>query len=422
MRGHGKRRGWLVLAMASALLGGCVTRPTEYHEPPPLSVTERATLNARVFDRVWRLIDDKYFDANFRGVNWRALRDRYRPAALAAADETALYAVLNRMCAELKESHVGALAPRRAFEFQTDHRAAVGIRWQLLEGKRVVTDVVPGSPAARAGVQPGWIALSRNGAPLREGEVFVSRVGQPVVYGFLDARNEPRSFSLVPELLTFDRREARELGDRLLYLRFDQFSRQSLSWLSHELKSHADSPGAIIDLRQNSGGNAFVLSVALAEFFPGRVAEGRMVRRNGSQRESRSLSWLSAHYAGHVVLLTGPATASAAEIFAHVLQHHGRAEVVGRQTAGAVIFSRTYRLPDNGTVQIPVMDYVGLDGQRLEGHGVAPDRPVPPPSLADLRAGRDSDVFAAIAVLKESISADELPSGDEIQVTPAMAK
>jgi len=400
MRPHVKRWVCVALAIAGLFFGGCVTRPTEYHEAPALNATQRAALNKRVFDRVWELVNGKFFDAHFRGGNWAAARERYRPEAVAAPDEAALYLVLNRMCAELKESHLAALAPRRAFEFQTDHRAAVGIRWQVVEGQRVITDVVPGGPADRAGVRLGWLAVSRNGRPLRDNEVFVSHVGKPVTYGFIDAENKPREFSLVPELLTFERLEMRELGKGILYLRFDKFGRESLSWLSHQLKQHAAAPGVVVDLRQNSGGSALALSVALAEFFPKRIAEGRMIRRNGTQRETRSLSWLSAHYKGRVVLLTGPLTASAAEIFSHVLQYHGRAEVVGRRTAGAVMFSRTYRLPDGGTMQVPVMDYVGLNGLRLEGNGVIPDRVVPPPTLADLRSARDPELDAAVAELK----------------------
>jgi hypothetical protein len=81
-----------LLAAAGLLLGGCVTRPTEYHEPAPLAASARATLNAEVFDRMWTLVNEHYFDANFRGVDWPAMRARYRPEALAATDDTVLYA------------------------------------------------------------------------------------------------------------------------------------------------------------------------------------------------------------------------------------------------------------------------------------------------------------------------------------------
>jgi len=397
----GSRRARALVALAFALLvigGGCVTRPTEYHEPPPLSAAERTRLNLRVFDRAWEIVNDKYFDAALRGVDWRAARERYRPEAAKAADDTALYAVLNRMCAELKESHLAALAPRRAHELRVDRRVGVGIRWQIANGKRVVADVVPGSPAAMGGVKRGWLVVSRNGGPVLD--TFVSRLGQPVTYGFLDQQDRPITVTLLPELINFDRLESRELADGIVYLRFDSFDHDSLKWLNQQLKAHAAAPGVVIDLRDNSGGNGFALDIVVADFFRQRVDEGLLVQRNGHTHESHSFNWFSAHYSGRVVLLTGPATASAAEIFSHVLQHYGRATVIGQRTAAAVIYSQSYSLPGGGRIQVPTIDYIGLDGKRLEGRGVTPDLVLPPPSLAELRSATDADLAAAMNALE----------------------
>jgi len=326
------------------------------------------------------------------------MRDRYRAQAEQAPDEAALYSVLNRMCAELKESHLSALPPRREHELLTDHRAGVGIRWQVIDGRRVVTDVVPGSPAEAAGVKRGWLVTSRNEAPLQDS--FVSRVGQQVRYGFLDEFDRPSSLALSPQLIEFDQLQSRELPGGLLYLRFDTFDSRSLSWLSQELKAHRTAPGVVIDLRANSGGSGFVLDMAIAEFFPRRVDEGRLVQRSGRAHEEQSFAWRSAHYAGRVVLLTGRATASAAEIFSHVLQYHGRATVIGHKTAGAVIYARIFDLPGGGGLQVPVIDYVGLDGQRLEGRGVTPNVVLPAPALSELRRDKDEGLATAIQTLQ----------------------
>jgi carboxyl-terminal processing protease len=390
---------WL---LALLFAGGCATVPSEYREPPPLAATEQRAFNLRVFDRAWELVNERYFDAAFRGVDWRQMRERYRPEAAAAKDTGELYVVVNRMCAELKESHLTALAPRRVHELRTDHRPGIGIQWRLVEGKRVVIDVVPASPAERAGIQRGWLVVARNGAPIREGERFIPRVGEVISFGFLDQQNVERTFRLQAELLRFERREGRRLENGALLLRFDRFDAPSLSWLSEQLKAHADAPAVVIDLRQNAGGNTLVLDMAVAEFFPDRVPLGRLVRRGGRTRENHSFAWRAARYGGEVVLLTGPATASAAEIFSHVLQHHRRATVVGQKTAGAVIYSRPYRLPEGGRLQIPIIDYVGLDGQRLEGRGVMPDVLVPAATLADARADRAPELQRALELLQRN--------------------
>lgn len=391
------------MAGAVLLLAGCATVPTEFHEPPPLSQPERLAHNADVYDRACRLIDRHYFDAKFRGVDWEALKKRYRPEAIAATDEDGLYRVLNRLCAELKESHLGALTPRRAHENRTEHRAAVGLRWQVAQGKRVVTEVVPGGPAERAGVQPGWLIVSRNGEPLKDDDTFVTRLGEPVTFGFLDELDEPRTATLTPELLNFERREATELPGGAMYLRFDRFHLDALRWLSGQLKEHPDARGVVLDLRQNSGGTTFILRMAVAEFFAEDVSAGTFVRRSGSESAAQGFPWRSARYRGPLVVLTSNASGSAAEIFAHTVQYHGRGKIVGRRSAGAVILSRMYNLPGGGRLQIPVQDYVGLDGKRLEGRGVSPDIEVPAPSVADLRARRDPDLAKALEVLSGTL-------------------
>ena len=391
-----------VLWIASLFaITGCATAPTEYHEPAALGPAERTAHNLTVFDRVWTLVNEKYFDPKFRGVDWEAQRVRYRPEAAAAPDEDALYRVLNRMNEELKESHLGAFAPRRAHELGTEHRAAVGLRWLNVEGKRVVVEIVPGSPAAAAGVELGWFVVSRNGQPIKDGDTYIPLLGRPVTYGFLDEQNHPRSLVFEPRLISFVRREAHVLPGGFLHLRFDEFDREFLSWLSEQLKTKPTPPGVIVDLRANPGGHALALSVAVAEFFPQRVAEGRLIKRSGAEREEHSFSWLSAHYSGRVVVLTSILTGSAAEIFTHVLQYHHRAQVVGQRTAGAVIYSRHWSLPGGGSLQVPFMDYVGLDGQRLEGRGVMPDVQTPRPTLADLRAGTDPALVVALDLLHQ---------------------
>lgn len=403
---HRDRCSTLLGLLLLLFVAGCATAPKEYREPPVLEASARASRNLQVFERTWELVNKRYFDAHFRGTDWPAMRTKYRPEAVAAPDDAALYRVLNSMSAELKESHLAALSPRRAHEVSTEYRASVGFRWQQLEGRRVINDVLPGSPAAAAGLQPGWLVLTRNGAPVADTEGYTPKLGRSVTYGFIDARDEPRTLTLEPQLLNFDRLEQRELPEGCLYLRFDVFSRKSLSWLSEQLKAHASAPGVVIDLRYNSGGNLLALNVALAEFFPHPVTSGHMVKRNGRETESQSVAWRSARYRGRVVILTDRATASAAEIFSHVLQYHQRATVIGRPTAGAVIASRNYPLPDGGRLQVPVTDYVGLDGRRLEGRGVAPDLALPGRSRDDLRAGRDPDLEAAIRALQRS---DRLP-------------
>lgn len=391
----------LICLSSLALLAGCATAPTPYIEPATFNAAERSSHNLAVFDRAWTLVNEKYFDAQFRGVDWAAERVRYRPDAAAALDEAALYRTLNQLCATLQESHLHAFTPRQVHDGRFSRATDLGMKWLWLDGRAVVSEVDAEGPAAAAGIRRGWFILSRDGAPLAKELLSRPKPDTPETWEFRDEQDRPHSLSLTPRLSRKEnlRRESRELAGGIRYLRFDSFNPVWPLWLSRELKAHRAAPGVIVDLRQNHGGHLGTLSSFLGQFFPHRIDAGTSVKRNGKSAERQGSSVFSS-YSGPLAILTGESTGSAAEIFAHVAQYHKRATVVGRRTAGAVLGSFNYRLPDGGYLTIPELDYLGVDGQRLEGRGVTPDVAISPPDLADLRANRDRDVEAALQILR----------------------
>lgn len=392
--------GQFFLLIVALLAGGCAGIPTRPRLDVVLSREERVAHNLRVFDRAWQLVNDKFFDAGLRGVDWPAMKARYRPEAEKATDDDMLYGVVNSLLGELKESHNYAITPQRRWEMLAKQRARVGLGLRHLEGRWVVTEVTAGSPAEAAGVRRGWLVEARDGKPLDAGANFSLKEGQVVTYDFITPDDERRTLAMTACVLsTADRREARPLATGTMYLRFDGFDYQSLHWLSEQLKLYRSSPAVVIDLRNNHGGLFYSLEFSLGEFFPKPVQLGTFVRRSGTERGKASNQLFSARYPGKVVLLTDRATASCAEILAHALHHYKRAVVIGRPTAGAVVASRYFSLPDGGMLQIAVNDFRGLDGKRLEGLGVTPDVAVEL-KLADLRAGNDPDLAAAEASLR----------------------
>jgi carboxyl-terminal processing protease len=249
-------------------------------------------------------------------------------------------------------------------------------------------------------VKRGWLVLGRNGLRLGERNDFRARDGEVAKWEFVDERDQPVTLDLVARPLSMKpRQEARELPGGFWYLRFDGFDGPDRRWLSEQLKAHHDAPGVVIDLRQNPGGETFSLGITIGEFFETSVDCGTFISRSGRSAVKNSWQLGSARYAGRVAILVDRVTASAAEILSAVLQDHGRATVIGRKTAGAVLASWFYNLPDGGELQLSREDYLAPKGRRLENDGVEPDLQTQL-ALADLRAGRDPDIEAALAVLR----------------------
>jgi carboxyl-terminal processing protease len=100
-------------------------------------------------------------------------------------------------------------------------------------------------------------------------------------------------------------------------------------------------------------------------------------------------------FAGSLAILVDELSASTSEIFAAALQAIGRARIFGERTPGQALPAIATRLPNGDVLMHVVADFIAPDGSRIEGRGVLPDERVPL-ELADLRAGRDAPLEAAV--------------------------
>lgn len=396
----------IALAVVALALSGCTTTPAPRVSLAAVPVEQRARAegNVRVFDRVWRLVADGHYDPKLHGVDWPAAGLKYGAEAVAAADDQALYAALGAMVGLLKDSHTHALSPTQAKERRTQTRARTGFYMTRVEGRWIVSELVAGSPAELAGVKTGWVVVARNGTAFGERSEARPKVGEVAQWEFLDDRDQPVALAIVAESLsTKPRQEVRVLAGGVVYLRFDAFDPADRRWLSDQLKTNRAAPGVVIDLRRNPGGGTISLGITIGEFFDRAVDCGTFITRGGYRGGKSSWQIGSARYGGSVVVLVDGATGSAAEIFAAVLQEHGRATIVGRKTAGAVLASGYHGLPDGGELQLSRQDYVTPKGRRLENEGIEPDVKVVR-TVADVRVGRDVDLEAALRVLAKEAS------------------
>jgi carboxyl-terminal processing protease len=393
-------------AAALALLAGCVTpvSPAPRVAPEGLSAAQfsRATQNLRIFDTVWDTVNRRYYDAKFQGMDWGAAAVTFGPKAVAANDDTELYGTLNAMLGLLHDGHTGAFTPAQAKDYHTQERAMTGFRLLRVGERWAVDEVLPASPAEGAGVKPGWIVLARDGRPLGERlQLPVLRGGEVVRWEFLDARDRPVALALTACRVSIALQEARLLPDGIVYLRFDEFDRSKMHWLSKQLKLHRNAPGVVIDLRHNPGGALLALDFMVGEFFDRGFSYAVSVDRSGRRHRLRTLTLGSARYRGRVAVLVDHVSGSAAEIFAAALQEKHRATIIGRRTGGAVLSAKFRTLPAGGLLEFSDRDLLTTQGRRLEGNGVVPDITAPPPTLADLRAGRDPDLETALRILTQ---------------------
>ena len=68
-------------------------------------------LRRKVFEKVWGTVNDKFYDPNFNGVDWKAAHDKYLSQALSTKKDEDFYAAVSEMLALLKVSHLQVGTP-----------------------------------------------------------------------------------------------------------------------------------------------------------------------------------------------------------------------------------------------------------------------------------------------------------------------
>src|SRR5262249_22276697 len=152
------------------------------------------------------------------------------------------------------------------------------------------------------------------------------------------------------------------------------------------------------------GGNEEVLLKLLGSVFDRDVTIGQFHERD-STRPLVAKSRGKHPFTGKLVVLVDSDSASAAEIFARVVQLEKRGTVVGDRSSGYVMRAREFTHSIGGDMamdygaMITVADLVMGDGKSLEHSGVTPDEFVIP-TPEDLAAGKDPALAKAMELVE----------------------
>jgi C-terminal processing protease CtpA/Prc len=198
-----------------------------------------------------------------------------------------------------------------------------------------------------------------------------------------------------------DRQRYVEAADNLFIWKMPTFatSDQSVEDVMRKARKHET---LILDLRGNPGGYVSTLEWFTGYFFDKEIKIADLKGRK-EMKPQTSQPHRDRNFKGKLVVLIDSRSASAAEIFARVVQLEKRGVVIGDRTAGAVMQSRGFRQmlgEGQGVIygaSITNADVIMADGKSLERMGVTPDELLLP-TAADLAAQRDPVLSRAAAI------------------------
>lgn len=397
-----------------------------------------------VFEKTWKDVDEHYYDPAFGGVNWKEIHEKYLPLVQSVKDDKDFYALMDRLTGELHDAHTRFSSPEQ-WENRKKHQGlGFGFRAGFVEGKVVVLDVIPGSSAAKAGVEPGMVITALDGKPTQTeladaaGKVLRSsseRITQLRVLSaiFAETGEGPAKLSLERAdgshleatisrqiLSTAPHVTSEQLPSGFGYIRFDEFHPSVVHPFKSALESFRGAPGIVLDLRRNRGGEGATLAAIAGLFFDKKTLfERRMSRRqvSASEHDGRHTEETLVSvgrsgeqvYAGPLVILLSEFSASATEVFAAGMQDSGRATLVGSQTCGCVLgITHDRVMKGGGVLEISEVLWFSPKGRKLEGEGVIPDR-IAVPTIASLSAKRDVILQEGEKTLRERAAVAKRP-------------
>jgi carboxyl-terminal processing protease len=436
------------------LLAACTSTP----KPAPLTAEQR-DLNLQSIDMVHSRIKQRHFDPEKVGEAWDAKHAEMRIRVEQAQYMLEARAAMNELIESLQQTHFGIL-PADAYEGTDaeepsandkttgDRRSGgeIGVDLRRIGNDAVVTHVEPDSPAAAAGVKPGWavesvdkrkvapliaridkLSAGKTAAPLVAAMMLQSLahgdVGKPQNYTFRAESGRTVRVAITPvqpigkaqkfgNLPTMYLKTSRRIvppgvGVLAFSIWFDPMKINSE--LEALLNECTDCQGIVIDLRGNIGGIG-AMAMGMGRYFVDKPDQklGTMIQREG--KLNFVLNPTLKPFTKPVAILIDEVSASTSEIFAGGMQDLGRARIFGTRSPGAALPSIVEVLPNNDRLHYAFANYISFKGQTLEGHGVIPDEPVEPTREA-LLAGKDPFLDAAVAWIT-SQSASGSPSNN----------
>lgn len=360
-----------------------------------------------------------YYDPKIHGIDWDARYHEFSERIKNAGSLSQGFGVVAAFLDGLNDSHTYFRPPSRPF------RVDYGYRMQIFGDSAFITRIRPGTDA-ESKVHAGDQVIGYNRYKVsREdfdklsyyfGALAPQQATQLVLQDLAGQQREVLVQSKMQQLKQVVNLTGSDAGDDIWQLirqeeDFDHLVRQRyyemgdvLIWkmpefileekdVDHMIGIARKHKALVLDLRGNPGGAVVRLERMVGSVFDHDVKiADRVGRKNLKPQLAKTRG--GSIFSGKLIVLVDSGSASAAELFARVIQLEHRGTVVGDRSSGSVMEARYYPCAQGADTKIfygfsvTDADLIMADGKSLEHSGVVTDEIVLP-TAQDLANGRD---------------------------------
>lgn len=367
-------------------------------------------------------VKKNYYDSSFHGLDWDARYHDYDEKRKQITNLGQGFALVAGFLDGLNDSHTFFLPPQRPV------RIEYGFQLLIVGDKAFISRVRPGTDA-QSKVHSGdevvasnrflvsrdslwkmnyyYKTLSPQGlselvlkdSTGQQRQVKVEAKAQQLKR-VTDLTNGDDIWQMVRQQETADRQTRQrycEMGDVMIWKmpEFDMTDEE----VDHMFRIVRKHKALVLDLRENPGGAVVTLDRMVGNVFEEDV---KIADRKGRKELKPQLAKGRGKnaFTGKIVVLVDSKSASAAELFARVMQLEKRGTVVGDRSSGSVMESK--RFAESQGVETKIFygysvtdaDLIMKDGKTLEHSGVVPDEIVLPTAI-DLAEEKDPALVRA---------------------------
>lgn len=258
--------------------------------------------------------------------------------------------------------------------------ASVGLFLSKRMGYATIVSVLPGSPAAKAGIKAGDLLDGVKNAPTRELSVIQLKrklAGEPgstvEVAVIRTTGGEPQKFTLTRQVLQVPPVQGKIVDNDTAYLKVDTFAKGTTEQIASQIKNLSGQGAGkiVLDLRDCAGGepaegektaNLF-LDKGLITYLEGQ----QFPRKNVNANPADQITKLP------VAVLINQSTAGPAEIVASAILDNKRGDVIGVRSFGEGVYQKLIPVGDGSALLLSVAKYYTPEGKAIIGHGVMPN-------------------------------------------------